>query len=92
MDNLPKIKILRNKGVSERIFIDDHEIKGVTSLKISNSSTKEGEDITSVKIEIGFVESLELIESLSNDDLKIKTQSIVNAADQELIKIKKSDI
>ena len=92
MDNLPKIKILRNKGISEKVFINDHEIKGVTSIKISNSSAKDGEDITSVKIEIGFVKSLELIEFLSNGDLKIKAQSIVNAADQELIKIKKSDI
>ena len=92
MSELPRIKIIRNNGRSERIFIDDREMKGVTSIKISNSSAKDGEDITSVKIEIGFVKSLELIEFLSNGDLKIKAQSIVNAADQELIKIKKSDI
>lgn len=61
MKNLPKIKILRHKGISERLFIDGHEIKGVTSLKVRNSSAKEGEDITSVKIEIGFVESLEIV-------------------------------
>ncbi len=61
MSELPRIKIIRNNRISERIFINDHEIKGVTSIKISNSSAKDGEDTTSVKIEIGFVESLEIL-------------------------------
>ena len=55
-----KIKIIRNSGRIERIFIDDKELKGVTSVEIYNSSTS-NEDITSIKIEIGFIESLELI-------------------------------
>ena len=56
-----KIKIIRNSGRIERIFIDDKELKGVTSVEIYNSSTS-NEDITSIKIEIGFIKSLELIE------------------------------
>ena len=49
-----KIKIIRNSGRIERIFIDDKELKGVTSVEIYNSSTS-NEDITSIKIEIGFI-------------------------------------
>ena len=61
MDELPKIKILRNNGKTERIFIDGKEIKGVTSIKIKNSTTDEKDDI-SIVVEIGFIESLEIFD------------------------------
>lgn len=61
MEELPKIKILRNNGKSERIFIDEKEIKGVTSIKIKNSTTNE-EDEISIVVEIGFIKSLEIFD------------------------------
>ena len=61
MEDLPKIKILRCKGKSEKVFIDGHEIKGVTSIKISNSTVVNSIDATSVIIEIGYMDSVEIV-------------------------------
>lgn len=74
MEELHKIKILRNKGISGKIFIDGKEIKGVTSLNINNSTTK-GRDSTSVFIEIGYLESLEIVETSENKKLNLKAES-----------------
>ena len=59
-NDFSKVKIIRNSRKTERIFIDDMEIKGVTGIEIHNSSTSNG-DITSIKIEIGFIKSLDLV-------------------------------
>ena len=60
MSGSNRIKIIRHKEKTERIFIDDKEIKGVVAVKIHNSTVENNIDKTSIIIEIGYIESLEL--------------------------------
>ena len=56
------IKIVRNKNATEKILIDGTELKGVTQVKVYNSGKADSQDDDStIVIEIGFIESLEII-------------------------------
>ncbi len=67
-EKLPQIKIIRDKGISRKLFIDGHEIKGVFSLQVNNLTTR-GADATSIIVEIGEIQSLEIVEKETGNDI-----------------------